>query len=88
MHKNYLNWTRSETEAEINTMLDTLSEEYPVSEGNDGIAVKFVHSNIPESLKVSSPHNGEVTIEYGSLAAAARGVAHALAGELIEENSS
>ncbi len=84
MSKN-LTWNRAETASDLNGMLDVLAEEYPIKAGGEGIQLKFVKVAEPGTLKMTAAA-GSITIEYGSLVAAGRGIGHALSGKCVEEN--
>ncbi len=85
MAKNSLAWNRSETDAKLNDLLSTLAEEYAVFENGNGKKLKFVSADNSEILKVREEAEN-VVIEYGSIAAATRGIGHALAGESVDED--
>ena len=75
-----LSWKSSETPAEINAMLNTLAEEYPVSDGGRGLKLRFKKvSGSEQTVSNVIRSRGEVLIEYSSVAGAARGVGTALA---------
>jgi hypothetical protein len=66
-------------------MLDVLAEEYPIRENGEGVQLKFVQAGEPGILKMT-PGAGSLTIKYGSLMTAGRGIGHALSGKCVEEN--
>ncbi|MEA4863092.1 MAG: family 20 glycosylhydrolase [Victivallaceae bacterium] len=72
-------WKRSEVAPEVAAMLEILAAEYPLCEGGDGVELAFVPAG---RTGVSNVRNDgrKITVEYGSLTAAARGVGTALAG--------
>ena len=71
-------WRRNETPTELYLLLETLGETYPVREGDGDCKIIFERSLADGELKVAACGNG-VTIKYGSMNAAARGVGMALA---------
>lgn len=73
-------WSKKETPAELQTMLSTLGETYPVAEGQGQRQLHFLRSGCPGELKVTASSGGAVMIEYGSLNCAARGLGLALSG--------
>lgn len=81
-----LSWKAGEVAPEIALLLQTLSEEYPISEGGRGLKLKFEKVESKEAVSRVSRSKGGVKIEYSTLAGAARGVGSALAR--IEENVS
>ncbi len=85
MKQTRLHWNPAETPAEINSLLKTLAEEYPLNATGEGTRIKFVASAAPGALKMQE-NNGEITIEYGSLMAAGRGIGHALSGKCVTED--
>lgn len=77
-------WNSKETSEKLNVLLRTLSEEYSISEKGSGLNVCFKEVSGSENLRVLR-NNDSITIEYGSLAAAARGIGYALAGIEADE---
>ena len=82
-----LSWKSSGVTPEIDLLLNTLADEYPLSEGGRGLKMKFkkINSSGAAYSRVTRS-KGEVLIEYSTTAGAARGVGTALARE--EEDSS
>ena len=74
-----LSWKKCEVSPEIDTLLNTLAEEYPVSEGGRGLKLKFEYVNSEKSFSRVSRSKGGVKIEYSTLSGAARGIGSALA---------
>ena len=72
-------WKASEVPADIASMLATLSEEYPITEGGRGLKLKFQQIEAAECVSRVSRSKGEVKIEYSTLSGAARGIGSALA---------
>lgn len=81
-----LSWKKNEVPTAIADMLNTLSEEYPISEGGRGLKLKFKEISSPECISRVTRSKGEVKIEYSSLSGAARGIGSALS-KLEEETS-
>lgn len=81
-----LAWNRTATPEELHAALSTLAEEYPLSDGGPGFKLKFSRTGKPGRLKVRRDAQG-TGIEYGSLPAGLRGVAHALAARETEEET-
>lgn len=81
-----LSWKKNEVPTAIADMLNTLSEEYPISEGGRGLKLKFKEISSPECISKVTRSKGEVKIEYSSLSGAARGIGSALS-KLEEETS-
>lgn len=72
-------WRNSKIETGLQTMLSVLSEEYPLAADNGDKELIFRRSDMPGVLNVTD--NGTaITIEYGALNCAARGVGMALSG--------
>ena len=63
-----LSWKKNEVPTAIADMLNTLSEEYPISEGGRGLKLKFKEISSPECISRVTRSKGEVKIEYSSLA--------------------
>ena len=86
MSQNSLMWSKANTPAELHSILETLSSEYPVSSTNGEFELKF--SQVEETGK-SSVHFSGKTIEicYNRPADAARAVGNALAGLESDENT-
>ena len=81
-------WRAEETPAELHKLLESLGEEYPVSDHGRGLKLKFnrlADGGEPRLRVIRS--RGEVTVEYNTITAAARGVGSALAGLSGEECS-
>ncbi len=81
-----LSWKKSDVPAELFPMLETLSEEYPITEGGRGLHLKFKRISSSECVSRVSRSKGAVSVEYSSLSGAARGIGSALSR--IEENVS
>ena len=81
-----LSWKKSDVPAELFSMLNTLAEEYPITEGGRGLHLKFKRITADECVSRVSRSKGEVLVEYSSLSGAARGIGSALSR--IEENVS
>ena len=81
-----LSWKKSDVPAELFPMLNTLAEEYPITEGGRGLHLKFKRITADECVSRVSRSKGEVLVEYSSLSGAARGIGSALSR--IEENVS
>lgn len=77
-------WDCHETSADVNALLRALGEEYPVSENGFGSKICFREVSGRETLRVVR-NDDAMTIEYGSLQAAARGIGYALAGMEADE---
>ena len=58
-----LSWKKSEVSPEIDALLNTLAEEYPVSEGGRGLKLKFEYVEKEEAFSRISRSKGEVKIE-------------------------
>ena len=72
-----LSWKNSEVPPAIADMLNTLSEEYPISEGGRGLKLKFKEISGTGCISKVTRSKGEVKIEYSSLSGAARGIGSA-----------
>jgi hypothetical protein len=83
----HLTWKKEKTPEELHVLLRTLGEEHPVLENADGSELRFLRHSDPETLRVRKTE-GVFEIEYHTLSAAARGVAHALADAETEERMS
>lgn len=77
-------WKRQETDLELHSLLTTLADEYPLSESGEGQKLIFIKDGNPETLNVAASAEGW-QITYGSVIAAARGIAYALAATPAEE---
>ena len=86
MHSQSFSWNRDTTQDSLNSLLDTLAEEFPFSSNGGTLALEFVSQAALGSLRVTNSASG-VRIEYGSIRTAARGIAHALAGTTANETS-
>ena len=80
-------WHREDTPAELHGMLDSLGEEYPVSEGGRGLRLRFRKVEADGVLSRTIRSKGEVTVEYNAPNGAARGVGSAFAGMTGEEHA-
>lgn len=78
-------WNRNDVEPAVAAMLTALAEDFPIVESGEGVKLKFVKS-APGVSKVTLEDNTAV-IEYGSIAAAGRGVGTALSGLEANENT-
>ena len=80
-------WNPSDTPQELHSILQNVSEEYPVERSTQNANVKFRFlPDAPDTLKVSCKED-QWLIEYGRKTLAARGVAHLLAGQSCDENA-
>ncbi len=73
-------WRANEVPEELLELLRTIEEEYPVSDFGRGLKLKFRRIEAEETTSNVMRAKGEVTVEYSSIAAAARGIGTALAG--------
>ena len=73
-------WRDNDVPEELQELLHTLGEEYPVSDSGRGLKLKFRRIDATETVSNVKRSKGEVTVEYSSVAAAARGIGTALAG--------
>lgn len=85
--RKHLNCGYKEVPAELQGILSILAGEFPLFEIKKGTNLEFIKKNIPGYLKVKKSGKA-VIIEYGSVAAALRGITHTLAGNETEEQSS
>ncbi len=76
-------WNPAATPAELHSMLTALAEEYPIRSGREANVV-FLPDAASDCLRVTR-EDGRYRIHYCKPNLAARGVAHALAGEEAEE---
>ncbi len=81
---NLLIWNPNETDPALHETLQTLSEEYPLREGERGETLVFRKTEEMECLRVSRYGNGW-EVEYGREDLAARGAAYALSGQECSE---
>jgi len=73
-------WKPNDTPPHLHSLLECLGEEYPLTTSSGNRELRF--KRVEETGALNTFFDNEVvTIEYGSLAAAARGVGHALAGQ-------
>lgn len=79
-------WSRSQTPAELVSLLETLGEYYPVTEKQAQCTLSFHRSGKSGSLQVTKSGD-KISIEYGSVNAAARGLGLALAGRECSEDT-
>ncbi len=77
-------WSKGEVSQELASLLELLAEEYPIIEGGSGVKLNFVEIATSGAVNVQQAADG-VTIEYGSLTAAARGIGSAMSGVFGEE---
>jgi hypothetical protein len=68
-------WRANEVPEELLELLRTIEEEYPVSDFGRGLKLKFRRIEAEETTSNVMRAKGEVTVEYSSIAAAARGAA-------------
>lgn len=80
-------WNPNEACPEMNKLLRTLGEEYPLKEKGPGRRIKFKKVENTANLRVKKNAEGFL-IEYGCNSAAARGIGYALSGLEIEEKPS
>ena len=80
-------WRREETPEELCGMLDTLGEEYPLSDGGRGLKLRFRKVESDGVLSRTIRSKGEVLVEYNTLSGAARGVGSAFSGLTGEERT-
>ncbi len=73
-------WRDNEVPEELLELLRTIEEEYPVSDTGRGLKLKFSRIDSEETVSNVKRSKGEVTVEYSTIAAAARGIGTALAG--------
>ena len=79
-----LSWRRDEVPEELHELLETLGEEYLLNEGGRGLKLRFRRIASGKDGAVISRvvrSRGEVLVEYSAVAAAARGIGTALAGQ-------
>lgn len=79
MNCSKLSWRENNTPQELQILLNTLAEEYPINEGGRGLKLKFQHIESDEQISRVVRARGEVTVEYSSISTAARGIGSALA---------
>ena len=72
-------WSAADTPEELAPLLNTLAEEYPVSDGGRGLKLKFKRIKADETISRVIRSKGGVEVEYTSIPAAARGIGSALA---------
>ena len=82
-----LTWNPANTPSHLHPMLECLGEEYPLATPSGHRGLRFKRVEEAGILNVLFEEE-LVTIEYGSLANAARGVGHALAGQSTSSNTS
>jgi hypothetical protein len=86
MSKNTFFWKKANTPEELQSMLETLSADYPIS--LDGQGTELVFKKSPEAGKSKVSFQGDsVEIEYGCTASACRGLGSALAGVGADEKT-
>ena len=78
-----ISWKTEQVPPEFRNMLRTLADEYPVEENGQGLPVEIRRT--PGNGLTVERRNGGFTIECGTVSAAARGVAYALAGTECRE---
>lgn len=78
-----ISWKTEQVPPEFRNMLRTLADEYPVEENGEGLPVEIRRT--PGNGLAVERRNGGFAIECGTVSAAARGVAHALAGTECRE---
>ena len=69
---------RNETPEELFSLLETLGEEYPISDSGRGRKLEFRCIEAKETVSRVTRSTGKVLIEYSSVAAAGRGIGSAL----------
>jgi len=85
MLKNSLLWNKSETPAELHSILETLAVEYPISLINGEYQLKFSQSEIKGKSAVKF-NEKIIEITYNTPSNATRAVANAMAGLDSDEN--
>ena len=86
MSQNSLTWKREDTPEELHSILETLAEEYPISEVNGEFELKFTQTESGGKSAVS--FNGKTAeITYNRPADAARAVGNAFAGLESDEHT-
>ena len=71
-------WSAADTPEELAPLLNTLAEEFPVSDGGRGLKLKFKRIKSDETVTRVTRSKGGVEVGYTSIAAAARGIGSAL----------
>jgi len=61
-------------------LLKSLSQSFSITENGGGRRLRFVEAGAPGEFEVRHSEANGIEIQYGSVAAAARGIGHALAG--------
>ena len=79
-------WAQTDTPTELIPMLNTLADEYPVSDSGRGLKLKFKRIASKETTVRVIRSKGGVEVEYSTISAAARGIGSALS-RLEGENS-
>jgi len=83
-----LSWRKEDTPKELYSLLETLGEEYSISQGGRGLKLRFARLSEDEgTVSRVIRARGEVVVEYNNIAAAARGIGSALAGISGEERT-
>lgn len=77
-------WNRNSTDEALHDLLNTLSEEYSITETSGEPSLVFGRTSDPERLKVTVQERKTI-IKYGRNPIAARGVAYAMAGTACDE---
>ncbi len=72
-------WSQETTPSELIPMLEALEFEYPVSSRGRGLKLQFKRIKDKDTVSRVTRKSGSVTIEYTSIAAAARGLGNAFA---------
>jgi hexosaminidase len=75
---NPLSWNRAPEE--LIPLLQELAHHFPITEGGEGRELEFIQAGAPGDFSVKAQGKETCEIQYGSKAAAARGIGHALAG--------
>ena len=85
-HPHALTWNPDTTPDELDSLLKSLGEAYPISPSGKGRTLVFSGSGNSGTLSVRSGEE-ETHIAYSSVSTAARGLGHALAGQSIESKT-
>ncbi|OGV38341.1 MAG: hypothetical protein A2020_08160 [Lentisphaerae bacterium GWF2_45_14] len=80
-------WSIKTTPTELHPILETLAEEYPLTEGTQGINLSFEKISDQDCLRVIKNNDG-FQVFYGRKTSAARGVAYALSTQECNEKIS
>ncbi|MDR0933437.1 MAG: beta-N-acetylhexosaminidase [Victivallales bacterium] len=80
-------WRPTDVPEELHALLSTLEEEFPVYSSGRGLKLKAKRVNGDGTISRVKRSPGEVSVEYNSIAGAARGIGSALGNIECDENT-